>query len=242
MAERIKKSDILSNAKFNVKSILDKMEPIKFVDAELYLINREVLNELMVIDSILLPYKKDTRRCEVYSIDKMVNILNPKFSAFKYVLNPIYRSSQVWDRTKTIDRLDEELAKSKKRLLDLIEEKTNSEELDEFALESFIKDINEKIEQEEQNHHTLKLNPEKEDILITNFEEMKLHGNIRWYYFDENGEKCSSSSHLKTTYPNLLLFDPTPEVIDLKRDVKIEKFIASARRVFGNVYIKERKK
>ena len=36
MAERIKKSDILSNAKFNVKSILDKMEPIKFVDAELY--------------------------------------------------------------------------------------------------------------------------------------------------------------------------------------------------------------
>lgn len=122
MAEQIKKSDILSNAKFNVKSILDKMEPIKFVDAELYLINREVLNELMVIDAILLPYKKDTRRCEVYSIDKMVNILNPKFTAFKYVLNPIYRSSQVWDRTKTIDRLDEELAKSKKRLLDLIEE------------------------------------------------------------------------------------------------------------------------
>ena len=110
--ERIKKSDILKNARIGVRAILNRMEPIKFVDAELYLINKDTLQELMQIDAVLLQYKKDTRRCEVYSIDKMVNILNPEFTAFKYVLNPIYRSSQVWDRTKTIDRLDEELAKS----------------------------------------------------------------------------------------------------------------------------------
>lgn len=40
---RVKKGDILSNAKKEVQSILDRLELIRFVDADLYLIDREIL-------------------------------------------------------------------------------------------------------------------------------------------------------------------------------------------------------
>ena len=36
---RVKKGDILSNAKKEVQSILDRLELIRFVDADLYLID-----------------------------------------------------------------------------------------------------------------------------------------------------------------------------------------------------------
>ena len=76
-------------------------------------------------------------------------------------------------------------------------------------------------------------------ILITNHKEVKLHGNIRWYYYDENGVKRNDSRHLSITYPNLLVFDETSERKEFKRDIKIEKFLKTARRVFGNVYIQD---
>ena len=87
---RVRKGDILSNAKKEVQSILDRLELIRFVDADLYLIDREILSELMEIDDVLLPFKRDTKRCEIYSINKIVNILNPTYTAYYYILNSIY--------------------------------------------------------------------------------------------------------------------------------------------------------
>lgn len=131
---RVKKGDILSNAKKEVQSILDRLELIRFVDADLYLIDREILSELMEIDDVLLPFKRDTKRCEIYSINKIVNILNPTYTAYYYILNSIYRSSQVWDRAKTVDRLSREKEISKNQLLKIIRDAQNDSEYDEYAL------------------------------------------------------------------------------------------------------------
>lgn len=238
---KLKKSDILNNAKKEVQLILDKLESIKFVDAKLYLIDKDILNQLNEIDAILAPFKKDTKRCEIYSIDKIVNILNPKNTAYYYVLNSIYRSSQVWDRSKTIDRLLREKEISKNQLLKIVNDAEKNNEYDEFALENLRNEINLKIKNEELEYNFLIANKDNENIkiLITNHKEVKLHGNIRWYYYNENGVKKYDSKHLSINYPNLLLFDEESEIKEIKRDIKIEKFLKNARRVFGNVYIQD---
>ncbi len=238
---RVRKGDILSNAKKEVQSILDRLELIRFVDADLYLIDREILSELMEIDDVLLPFKRDTKRCEIYSINKIVNILNPTYTAYYYILNSIYRSSQVWDRAKTVDRLAREKEISKNQLLKIIRDAQNDSEYDEYALTKLTNEINKKIEEEEIEFNHLMANKHNDNIkiLITNHKEVKLHGNIRWYYYDENGVKRNDSRHLSITYPNLLLFDETSERKEFKRDIKIEKFLKTARRVFGNVYIQD---
>ena len=87
--EQLSKKDLLLYAKNATQSILNSLVAIKFIKAELYIVNKDIYSKLLEIDSLLLPHKKDTRKTNIYSIDTFVNILNPTNTAFTYTLTPV---------------------------------------------------------------------------------------------------------------------------------------------------------
>ena len=93
--ELISKKDLLLYAKNATQSILNSLVAIKFIKADLYIVSKDIYAKLVEIDSLLLPYKKDTRRTNIYSIDTFVNILNPTNVAFTYTLTPVYKRKQI---------------------------------------------------------------------------------------------------------------------------------------------------
>ena len=70
--ELLSKKDLLLYAKNATQSILNSLVAIKFIKAELYIVNKDIYSKLLEIDSLLLPHKKDTRKTNIYSIDTFV--------------------------------------------------------------------------------------------------------------------------------------------------------------------------
>ena len=114
--EQLSKKDLLLYAKNATQSILNSLVAIKFIKAELYIVNKDIYSKLLEIDSLLLPHKKDTRKTNIYSIDTFVNILNPTNTAFTYTLTPVYKRKQISDFSKIQLALDREYAVSIKML------------------------------------------------------------------------------------------------------------------------------
>ena len=67
--ELLSKKDLLLYSKNATQSILNSLVAIKFIKAELYIVNKDIYSKLLEIDSLLLPHKKDTRKTNIYSID-----------------------------------------------------------------------------------------------------------------------------------------------------------------------------
>ena len=65
-----------------------------------------------------------------------------------------------------------------------------------------------------------------------------LHGQIRFYYFDEKKVKQNKQMHLSSEKPNILVFDESGGS-KKRKDNKIDAFLKDSIRIFGNVYMKK---
>ena len=65
-----------------------------------------------------------------------------------------------------------------------------------------------------------------------------LHGQIRYYYINPNGEKEDMQKHLSSELPNILIFDENSDA-KKRKDNKIDAFLKDSIRIFGNVYMKK---
>ena len=148
--ELLSKKDLLLYAKNATQSILNSLVAIKFIKAELYIVNKDIYSKLLEIDSLLLPHKKDTRKTNIYSIDTFVNILNPTNTAFTYTLTPVYKRKQISDFSKIQLALAREHAVSVKMLNHEFEEYVKNNDLSELTYQEKLQELDAKLKLEKQ--------------------------------------------------------------------------------------------
>ena len=237
--QQISKKDLLLTSKVEVEKILSSLTPIKFVKSDLYIVSEDIYAKLLVIDLSLLPYKRGTKKTNIYSIDTFVNILNPTEVAFTYTLTPVLKRKQISDFSKVQLALAREYAVSTKMLNQEFDEYINSNDLSEFEYSERLKELNSRLALEKEYFEAINNNP---DIYMDNKLKIAtqpvLHGQIRYYYINSKGEKEDMQKHLSSELPNILVFDENSG--DKKRkDNKIDAFLKDSIRVFGNVYMKK---
>ena len=237
--EQLNKKDLLLYAKNATQSILNSLVAIKFIKADLYIVNKDIYSQLLEIDSLLLPHKKDTRKTNIYSIDTFVNILNPTNTAFTYTLTPVYKRKQISDFSKIQLALAREYAVSVKMLNHEFDEYVKNNDLSELTYQEKLQELDERLKLEKQYFEAIKTNPDKymnNKLKIAT--QPVLHGQIRYYFINSDGEKEDMQRHLSSEIPNILVFDENSGFTK-RKDNKIDAFLKDSIRVFGNVYMKK---
>ena len=237
--EQLSKKDLLLYAKNATQSILNSFVAIKFIKADLFIVNKDIYSKLLEIDSLLLPHKKDTRKTNIYSIDTFVNILNPTNTAFTYTLTPVYKRKQISDFSKIQLALDREYAVSIKMLNHEFDEYIKNNDISELTYQGKLQELNEKLRLEKQYYEAINNNPDEymhNKLKIAT--QPILHGQIRYYYINEDGEKEDMQRHLSSEIPNILVFDENSGFTK-RKDNKIDAFLKDSIRVFGNVYMRK---
>lgn len=238
MSEKVNKRDLLVIAEKSINEILKSYLPIKFVKSDLYLIDQYGYKKLLDIDSILLPHKKGTKKTNIYSIDSFINIINPKNTAFSYTLTPVLKRKQITDFSKIQLALARELEVSKNILNEDFDKYVENNDPSELTYNEKLDELNQKLQQEKDYYDSIMNNPEK----FKNNDKLKiasepvLHGQIRYYYLNDSGEKTDEQKHLSSEKPNILVFDENSGS-KKRKDNKIDTFLNNSIRIFGNVYM-----
>ena len=238
MSEKVNKRDLLVNAEKSINEILKSYLPIKFVKSDLYLIDQSGYKKLLDIDAILLPHKKGTKKTNIYSIDSFINIINPKNTAFSYTLTPVLKRKQITDFSKIQLALARELEVSKNILNEDFDKYVENNDPSELTYNEKLDELNQKLQQEKDYYDSIMNNPEK----FKNNDKLKiasepvLHGQIRYYYLNDSGEKTDEQKHLSSEKPNILVFDENSGS-KKRKDNKIDTFLNNSIRIFGNVYM-----
>lgn len=238
MSEKVNKRDLLVIAEKSINEILKFYLPIKFVKSDLYLIDQYGYKKLLDIDSILLPHKKGTKKTNIYSIDSFINIINPKNTAFSYTLTPVLKRKQITDFSKIQLALARELEVSKNILNEDFDKYVENNDPSELTYNEKLDELNQKLQQEKDYYDSIMNNPEK----FKNNDKLKiasepvLHGQIRYYYLNDSGEKTDEQKHLSSEKPNILVFDENSGS-KKRKDNKIDTFLNNSIRIFGNVYM-----
>lgn len=236
--EQLNKKDLLIYAKNATQSILNSLVAIKFIKADLYVVNKDIYSKLLEIDSLLLPHKKDTRKTNIYSIDTFVNILNPTNTAFTYTLTPVYKRKQISDFSKIQLALDREYAVSIKMLNHEFDEYIKNNDISELTYQEKLQELDARLKLEKQYFEAIKTNPDRymhNKLKIAT--QPILHGQIRYYFINSDGEKEDMQRHLSSEIPNILIFDENSGFTK-RKDNKIDAFLKESIRVFGNVYMR----
>ena len=240
MSEKVNKRDLLVNAEKSINEILKSYLPIKFVKSDLYLIDQSGYKKLLAIDSILLPHKKGTKKTNIYSIDSFINVINPKNTAFSYTLTPVLKRKQISDFAKIQLALARELDVSKNMLNDDFEKYIQNNDVSELTYNEKLEELNQNIQREKDYFESIMNNPEKfkDNDKLKIASEPVLHGQIRYYYLNDKGEKEDEQKHLSSEKPNILVFDENSGS-KKRKDNKIDTFLKDSIRIFGNVYMKK---
>ena len=237
--EQLIKKDLLLYAKNATQSILNSFVAIKFIKADLFIVNKDIYSKLLEIDSLLLPHKKDTRKTNIYSIDTFVNILNPTNTAFTYTLTPVYKRKQISDFSKVQLALAREYAVSIKMLNHEFDEYIQNNDISELTYQEKLQELDARLKLEKQYFEAINNNPDKymnNKLKIAT--QPILHGQIRYYFINEDGEKEDMQRHLSSEIPNILVFDENSGFTK-RKDNKIDAFLKDSIRIFGNVYMKK---
>ena len=235
----VKKKDLLLNAKYEIERMLSGLMPIKFVKSELYIVDKFLYSKLLEIDAVLSPNKKGTKKTNIYSINSFVNILNPNEVAILYTLTPVLKRKQISDFTKIKMQLGRELAVSAKILNADFDEYIKNNDLSEFAYEEKQKQLHARLNLEKEYFDLINANPDKYiDKKLKIATQPVLHGQIRYYFINENGIKEDMQKHLSSELPNILIFDENSGS-KKRKDNKIDAFLKDSIRIFGNVYMKK---
>jgi hypothetical protein len=235
----ISKKNLLLYTRNATQNILNSLVAIKFIKADLYIVTKDIYAKLLEIDSLLLPHKKDTRKTNIYSIGTFVNILNPTNVAFTYTLTPVYKRKQISDFSKIQLALAREYAVSVKMLHHDFDEYIKNNDISELTYQEKLQELNERLKLEKQYYEAINNNPDEymyNKLKIAT--QPILHGQIRYYYINEEGEKEDMQRHLSSEIPNILVFDENSGFTK-RKDNKIDAFLENSIRVFGNVYMRK---
>ena len=144
------------------------------------------------------------------------------------------------DFAKIQPTLGRELSVSKNMLNDDFVSLIENNDLSELMFEEKQKELDANIKKEQEYFDYIQNNPEefKKNDKLKVLTAPVLHGQIRFYYFDEKKVKQNKQMHLSSEKPNILVFDESGGS-KKRKDNKIDDFLNNSIRVFGNVYMKK---
>ncbi len=190
-------------------------------------------------------FDKEIKFWEIGTIDeynkifKNVENINPTNVAFTYTLTPVYKRKQISDFSKIQLALAREYAVSVKMLHHDFDEYIKNNDISELTYQEKLQELNERLKLEKQYYEAINNNPDEymhNKLKIAT--QPILHGQIRYYYINEEGEKEDMQRHLSSEIPNILVFDENSGFTK-RKDNKIDAFLENSIRVFGNVYMRK---
>jgi len=236
----MKKSDVFQNVSTQVHELLKQFATIEQCGSILYIIDQETYAQIKELEKELLPLQTETRRGQAYQMDKIVNILNPEGVAFKYHVGIAKRSKLITDKNKIIKQLPAEYEINKNKVLLAAEKTIKESNLTGDNLADFRNTINKTLQDEKTKLENVLKNPEHYKIIISGFNIKKEWGHITYHYKELSGEnKSVHQKHLKTTYPNVLVYEDISANDQYRIDMEVAKFIENSENIFGNVFIQK---
>jgi hypothetical protein len=230
--------ETLQAVKNQIMMKLSKVEPIKFINAELYVVDQALYYSIMQLQDMLEPFRDDTKKNSVYSVHKIVNIVNAQEIAASYSLSEVKKSSIIKDRGKIADILDKEKEISKNFILKMARERIENEDLEEFMKDKIMNEANAEVEREAEAYEELKENFEAYEVQFMS-EPIK-YAQINWVYKDSEGKQKRTNKHLSKENPNIFILDESIEFDRYIRSNKTNRFLNGANRMYGRIYAKRK--
>ena len=244
----------MEEANSKIEDILKKYGKHQhFYKSDLYIMSPDTLSLFTQIEDSLSDFRNTTNgkksvRKRAYSINKIVNLINPDNVAYQYDLT--MAKKYVYLSTK---ELCIEEAKVRVEISANIQRKNLREDIErhpEYSLD-FIKKIEDelekKIEDERNKVDEVIKNPDSiSSIKISGFKNLIEYGQINYGYFhkdklDKKGQKLKvrTNAHLSIVYPNVLFFEPDEET-DKHRSLMEAKYLEDMGyvEICRDVYVK----
>jgi hypothetical protein len=228
---RKSKKDTLSEVQKKLTSILSGLVKHE-CDAELYICDLAIANEIEELDKILYPLRSETIRGKAYDINKLVNIINPNEPAYDFSIVKVYKYQYIKDKIRCLARINVQMDIShnfqRKALKELIE-------INEFS-ENYIKEITSKLEKqlEEEKEVITNIckNPDDYDILISGYLEKVEYEQINFGVKRKINkmkkgkeitlEKIRLNRHLSIKKPNVIIYHPDIEEDNQRADMEVK--------------------
>ena len=246
---KIKKKEVLDNAKTTINDILENIEKLPdFESAKIYVCDVETVEQILKLDSELLPLRTETTRGKAYNINKIVNIINPDTPAYDFSMVRVEKYPYVTNKEKCLKKLPEECEVSanfhRKRISEQIE---NNDYTDDFKrkLEDEIERI---IEIERKNIDDVINNPDDFIIRISGYQERIVYGQINYGFFKQDPEskifkKKRANKHLSIKIPNIVVFQPNEEADKHRTDMEAKYLKKSGyEQIARRVFVKRKKR
>lgn len=193
-------------------------ESITFHNAEIFVLPPYMVNEFSELDKKLEPCRKNSIRQKAYTINKIVNLLNPETPAYSYDLTLVEKYVYLSTKTKCIEEAKARVEISaniyRRELTNLIE--ANSSYSEDF-IEKLKEELEEQIIEERKKVSAIVAdNSLCKDIRISGFKNKIQYGQINYGYYglDKNGNKAKrrTNKHLSIIYPNVFFLEPNNDI------------------------------
>lgn len=232
-------SRAMQNAKDKVEDILKTYgEHIEFQKSDIYIMSPDKAKLFIDIEDSLEEFRQGgagqkSVRKKAYSVNKIVNLINPNNPAYQYDLT--IAKKYVYLSTKDLCLKE---AGARVEISANIQRKNLKEEIDnhpEYSsdfIEKLIDELEKKIEKERERVKEIISNPTLiSSIKISSFKSLIEYGQINYGYLDEERVdakgmkvKVRTNAHLSINYPNVFFYEPI-EDIDEHRSLMVAKYL-----------------
>lgn len=223
---------IFEDVRDDVKEILGRYELQTVEEAQLYVVDKECIDELNVCAKRLIMeyahlgediFKK-------FDISNIVKIINPTYPAHWYKAFVDESWKQVNDEELVRERLDRELAKYKNILLSNTKKKIKEKGIPADKAKQIYRNIEQKEFPEAENLcEFIKENFDELDVRISTYNERTKYGAIQFML----GEK-KRQVNLRKKIPNVLWFEKQEK--KRQKNNELILYLSKAKRAFGDVY------
>lgn len=215
----------------------------RFHDCDIYVMSPEHIKTFKTFDGELSQYRKDTVKGKAYSIDKIVNLINPDKIAYQFDLTRAEKYVYISTKATCISKANENIEVNANAYRKELEKKItdNPDWSSDFILK-IRTEMEEKIEEERKS---IKAIEEKPDICksmrICGFKNKIEYGQVNWgyYTYTETGEKIKNrtNKHISVKYPNIIFFEADEEADKHRNEMEAkyleeEGYIEISRNVF----------
>jgi len=215
----------MNNVYKKLEKIINKLDPIEFHGATLYEIDKEILKELLLLQT------EDTSKRK----NKYFKILNTK-KAIKYKFYLRKTPRIIVDKQKVREYLQKEFNLYKNVLLKSVEESIIENNLSEKDASNLRKRVNMQILEGEQKLKELIINYEEYEIIITNYKDARYYPAIHFTTED----KKHKADHLTTRTPNFLYYEEESCDTNEKSTAYIKKFIKNSKLLGNTIYYRKK--
>ena len=226
------KQQKLVEKKLNLLLSREDVKKHPYEKATLYLVNEEVLREILLLESSVRGLVEDKKE---NPFDHYAKIINPEQPAYKYThtVKQKYKNFSAEEKVRKAipERLSIWINTSRKRLRDQIEEGDYSQK----EITQFWSKLEQDISLTEHNVELLLKDFGKYHVVITNYEDGHTYSNL--YFTLQDGS--SINEHLRTTVPNILWYDEDAVRAKRRSNFKIGEIVENYTSLCGQIYFKK---